>query len=100
MTLRDLHSFPTRRSSDLASAGTARAKLRGRPGADERATLVRVRLAEQQVERDVRELRIAIPRFAVGERELRALHNRVDELGARDPQLRDVEAFEQCELLQ
>ena len=68
--------------------------------ADEQATLVAVLGREQVVERHVDEGRIAVERLAVGERELRALDDRVDVLGRADADGREVEPGEQGELLQ
>ena len=76
--------------------GAARPQLARRLGADEPAPLVRVPGAEQIVERHVA---VAVPGLAVGEGELGALDDRVDEV--RRPRGRvEVEAFEQRELLQ
>ena len=55
---------------------------------------------EQAVERHVDEVRVAVERVAVGERELRALDDRVDVLGRADAEGREVEPGEQGELLQ
>ena len=60
-----------------------------------RATLVRVLLAEQKVERDVGELGIAVPRLAVCERELCAFDDRVHEVSARDARRPELESLEQ-----
>ena len=57
--------------------------------ADERAPLVVVLRREQRLERDV--LRVAVQRVAVGERELSALDDDVDELGGRE--LGEIEAL-------
>ena len=67
---------------------------------DERAALVGIGGGEQPVERDGRERGVAVPRLAVGERELRALEHRVHELGAARAHRAEVEAVEQRELLQ
>ena len=63
--------------------------------ADEPAPFVRVGRAEQVVQRD---LDVAVPGLAVGERELRALDDRVDEVRALA--VAEVEAVEQRQLLQ
>ena len=70
--------------------------LAGRLLADQRAALVVVLRREQRLERHV--LGVAVERVAVGERELRALRDDVDELGRRE--LGEVEALEQRELLE
>ena len=63
---------------------------------DEGAPLVVVLLRQQPLERNV--LRVAVERVAVGERELAALDDDVDELGGRE--LGEVVALEQRELLE
>ena len=78
------------RRPDARAGSSARRVL-----ADERAPLVVVRLREQRLERH---LAVAVERLAVGEGELRALGDDVDELGRRE--LGEVEAVEQRELLQ
>ena len=88
-----------RRHPRLAPVGRARAQRLRRALAHERAALVRVGRAQQRVERDVHELRVAVPRLAVRERELRALDDGVDVVrpGAHR---REVEARQQRELLE
>ena len=66
----------------------------------ERPALLRVVAGEQPVERDVCEGRVAVPRLAVRERELRALDHGVHELRAACSRRRQVEAVEQRELLE
>ena len=63
--------------------------------ADERAALVVVLVREQRLERD---LGVAVERVTVGEGELRALRDDVDELRRRE--LGEVEAVEERQLLQ
>ena len=82
----------------LAAARRARAQLLGGALPHERAPLVGVPGAEQRVERDVGEVRVAVPRVAVRERELRALGDGVDEV--RGSHRREVEAGQQRELLE
>jgi hypothetical protein len=65
----------------LAPARSARPQLERRVGAHERASLVVVGRRQQLGERHVDERRVAVPRLAVGERELGALDDRVDALG-------------------
>ena len=67
---------------------------------DEPGALFRVAWAQQVAERNIGEGRVAVPRLAVRERELRALDHDVDELGALAPDRSEVETFEQPELLQ
>ena len=63
-----------RREPRLAAVGRAGTQLGRGLVTDERAALVRVRRARAaSSERHVEELRIAVPRLAIGERELRAL---------------------------
>ena len=69
--------------------------LLGRVLADERAPLVVVGLREQRLQRH---LAVAVERIPVGERELGALGDDVDELGRRE--LGEIEAVEERELLQ
>ena len=84
----------------LAAVRRAGPKLRRRRVADERAPLVRVRAGEQRVERHVEEVGVAVPRLAIGERELRALGHGVDVLGRGVSHGREVEALEQPQLLE
>ena len=73
-------------------SGRARAQLERRLLADQRAPLVGVAAAQQRVERHVREGRVAVPRLAVGEGELRALDDGVDVLGRQVAHGVEVEA--------
>ncbi len=79
---------PPGRSSPEAASPTSR----------RRSSLYSAR--EQAVERHVDEARVAVERLPVGERELRALDDRVDVLGRADAEGREVEPGEQGELLQ
>ena len=76
----------------------ARTELAGGGLRDERAAVGGVLLAQQQVERDVGEVGVAVPGLAVGERQLCALDHGVDQLRRRCRA--EVEAFQQGELLQ
>ena len=62
---------------------------------DERAAAVVVLARQERVERNIG---VAVQRVAVGERELRAFRHDMDELGIG--KRRNVEALQQCELLQ
>ena len=98
-----MHGAPARLARADRRLGRVQAREPAVPGdvvlgrvlPDERAALVRVLVREQDVEPD---LRVAVERVAVGERELRALRDDVDELGLGE--LGEVEALEQRELLQ
>ena len=73
-----------RRLDERRQAPAAGAQLVRRRLADEPPPLVGVRGREQPLERDVDEVRVAVEGLAVGERELRALDDRVDELRRRE----------------
>ena len=86
-----------RRQARVVAAGP---QLGRRLVADEAPPLVGVRAREEHVHRHVDEVGVAVPRLAVGERELRALGDRVDVVGARVAHRREVEALEQAQLLE
>ena len=82
--------------ADLRQPPVAGSVLVRRVLADERAPLARVRLREEDVEPNLGV--VAVQRVSVGERELRALGDDVDELGLRE--LGEVEALQERELLE
>ena len=81
---------------DARKAAEAGPVLGRRLLADQRPALARVLLREQDVETHVRA--VAVERVAIGERELRALGDDVDELGLGE--LREVVAAQERELLE
>ncbi len=98
---------PTPGASGASPTGVARRGFSppGRSSADDScveqaAPLLRVVAREEHVERHVGEVRIAVPRLAIGERELRALGDRVDVLRRVLAHPREVEALEQPQLLE
>src|SRR5215211_1268471 len=89
-----------RRYPWFAAVRASRAQVRRGLLADQAAPLVGVAGAQQPLERDVDEARIAVPRLAVGERELRALDDGVDELSSHTVEQAHVEAVEERQLLE
>ena len=73
---------------------------RGVRGIDKLAANRGVAIAQQPVERNVDEFRIAVVRLAIGERELGGLDDGVDVVGGVVAHRGEVEALEQLELLQ
>src|SRR5207244_8783702 len=80
--------------------GPAGSQLQGCLVADEGAPLVGVLAAEEEVERNVDEIGVSVPRLPVRERELGAFDDGVDEVGARDAHPGEVKAFEERQLLE
>ena len=87
-----------RRLDEGRQTPAAGAQIARRGLVDQPPALVGVRRREELLERDVDEIRVAVEGLPVRVRELRALDDRVDELGRG--QVREVEAGEQRELLE
>src|SRR6478609_2826136 len=88
------------RQARLTASGRARTQLGRRFLAEQAPPLFRIVPREQVGERDLDEVRVAVPGLAVGERELRALGNGVHPLCARLAHGAEVESLEQPELLE
>ena len=97
---RDGHLADGAREPRAASVGRPRPELGRRLVTDELAPAVGIGRREELVHGHVDEVRVAVPRLAIGERELRALGHRVHVLGARMAEGGEIESFEQAELLE